>query len=99
MSQSPKTQDLLTVRAANVLRMWLPLAAICAVVGLLAVGARDRGVDGAGLPSRGADARAAQIRVAALPAAQMPPGDSGVHDAREALAGGDEPTEEPAPTF
>lgn len=99
MSHATTIPDLPTVRAATLLRVLSFFAAIAAVVGLLAVGALDRGLDGAGPPARGAEAGAAQVGAAAPPAVGVRSRDSGVPDARAALAGRELPTEEPAPTF
>ncbi|MEO5881763.1 MAG: hypothetical protein ABIQ06_05055 [Caldimonas sp.] len=99
MSHATTMPGLLSVRAATLLRVLPPFAAISAVVGLLAAGALDRGLDGAGLFTRGAEAGAAQVWAAAPPAVQVPSRDSSVPDAHAALAGRELPAEEPAPTF
>lgn len=99
VSHVTKIPGLLSVRAANAMRVFTLFTAISAVVGLLAVVVLDRGGDRAGLSTHGAETDAAQSRAAVQPAVQVPARDSGVPDADAALRGRDRTTEEPTPTF
>lgn len=99
MSNATELSNLLTTRAAIVLRVSALFVAITAVVGVLAFVALHREPDGASLAIRTAEVRTAQVLSAAQSAAEMPSSDSGVPQAGAALIGRDPAIEEPTPTF